>query len=252
MRTEYCVCCGEEIPEGCQVCITCVQDSEFKEIYPYTVKKKQKHNVFTLVGILLVVLALLLTTYNLLKDYRGRIRAAQSAEQLAQDIGRMRQVTERPNVSEPQTNDYDLRGSRLPDYVLNPDLPMPEIEADGGVYIGLLKIEALSLELPVSSKLSMEALNNSPARYCGSAYKNNMVIGAHNYYSHFGRLKDLAQGDIVTFTDMNGNCFRYRVTEIDILSAADVAEMTSGEWALTLFTCTVGGASRVAVRCERT
>lgn len=30
----------------------------------------------------------------------------------------------------------------------------------------------------------------------------------------------------------------------------DVDKMTSGGWSLTLFTCTVGGQSRIAVRCE--
>jgi sortase A len=30
-----------------------------------------------------------------------------------------------------------------------------------------------------------------------------------------------------------------------------VEEMESDEWDLTLFTCTIGGKSRVTIRCER-
>ena len=78
---------------------------------------------------------------------------------------------------------------------------------------------------------------------------NNMVIAAHDYYSHFGRLKSMSQGDEVIFTDMDGNVFRYEVAALETLSSTAVEEMTSGDWDLTLFTCTVGGQSRVTVRC---
>jgi sortase A len=36
---------------------------------------------------------------------------------------------------------------------------------------------------------------------------------------------------------------------MEILSPFAVEEMTSGDWDMTLFTCTVGGQSRVTVRC---
>lgn len=79
-----------------------------------------------------------------------------------------------------------------------------------------------------------------------------MVIAAHNYESHFGQLKNLSQGEQITFTDIDGNCFCYQVLDVEILSPYDVQEMTEGAWDLTLFTCTIGGQSRVTVRCERT
>jgi len=36
----------------------------------------------------------------------------------------------------------------------------------------------------------------------------------------------------------------------EVLLPTAVEEMTAGEWDLTLFTCTLGGRSRVTVRCE--
>ena len=63
--------------------------------------------------------------------------------------------------------------------------------------------------------------------------------------------KNLSQGDPVTFTDIDGNVFCYQVSEIEILSPYSIQEMTSGDWDLTLFTCTIGGQTRVAVRCEQ-
>ena len=77
------------------------------------------------------------------------------------------------------------------------------------------------------------------------------VIAAHNYKTHFGRLKELRPGDEVRFTDTEGNAFRYTVAELETLGKYDVEEMAAGDWDLTLFTCTYGGQSRVTVRCLR-
>ena len=144
-----------------------------------------------------------------------------------------------------------LEEAYIPDYILNPEMDMPEEDVDGQKYIGVLRIPDLSLELPVISNWSYPNLKNAPCRYAGSAYMNNMVIAAHNYYSHFGHLKDLSPGDEVTFTDVDGNVFQYEVSALEILSPFAVEEMTSGDWDLTLFTCTVGGQSRVTIRCAQ-
>jgi sortase A len=77
-----------------------------------------------------------------------------------------------------------------------------------------------------------------------------MVIAAHNYKTHFGRLRELQLGDEIQFTDVDGNKFLYTVEELEILSPTAVEEMTDSGWALTLFTCTIGGKTRVAVRCS--
>ena len=52
------------------------------------------------------------------------------------------------------------------------------------------------------------------------------------------------------FTDMDGNVFSYQVADIEILQPGDVEELCSGEWPLTLYTCTIGGRTRITVRCE--
>lgn len=50
---------------------------------------------------------------------------------------------------------------------------------------------------------------------------------------------------------MDGMVYTYTVTVVDVLSPSAVEDMTSGDYDLTLFTCTYGGASRVTVRCDR-
>ena len=69
--------------------------------------------------------------------------------------------------------------------------------------------------------------------------------------SGYNLLDDRRAGDAVTFTDVEGNAFPYRVAEVQILRPTDTEAMLSPEWDLTLFTCTPGGRTRLAVRCVR-
>ena len=128
---------------------------------------------------------------------------------------------------------------------------LPPAKTAGDGYAGVLDIPALGRKLPVLERCDEATLRRAPCRYTGRADTDDLVIAAHNYTSHFGRLKELRQGDRLCFTDSCGNVFSYEVVLCEILPAAAVEEMTAGEWALTLFTCTLGGRSRVTVRCER-
>ncbi len=130
------------------------------------------------------------------------------------------------------------------------DPTMTEVEIDGYGYVGYLSIPAADLELPVMSQWDYERLRISPCRYTGSTKTGNLVICAHNYDYHFGPIQNLKPGDRVVFTDMDGTVWQYTVVSVDILAPTDVEDMTSGDYELTLFTCTYGGATRVTVGCE--
>lgn len=134
----------------------------------------------------------------------------------------------------------------------DPNMAMPTKKVGDWNYIGVLEIPALNLALPVIDQWSYDALLVAPARYTGSAYLDNMVIAAHNYTSHFGRLRELSLEDEIRFVDVSGNVFYYKVQELQILPPTAVDEMIQADgWDLTLFTCTWGGQSRVTVRCTR-
>ena len=202
--------------------------------------------ICTAIGVLLLAAALLLTAYNLWSDVMADVIAGKVLERLASDMEE--NVDTSPSVP---IYDEESEDVYIPDYILNPAMAMPEDQIDGQTYIGVLEIQALSLSLPVISEWSYPRLKIAPCRYAGSVYLDNMVIAAHNYQSHFGKLETLSQNDEVSFTDMDGNVFAYKVAEIEALSPYAIEEMTAGDWDLTLFTCTVGGQSRMAVRCER-
>ena len=192
-------------------------------------------------GLLLIAAALFLASYNL---YDG-LRAGQSAAETVEELeGGLVAKTE-PEETEQQAPEEQ----ELPGYLLSPYMEMPVKSVDGVDYIGVVRIPALGLELPVISQWSYDDLRIAPCRYSGSAYLGNLVICGHNYSAHFGKLKSLQQGDTVSFTDMDGNEFSYTVEELEVLRPTAVEEMKSGDWELTLFTCTLDGKSRVAVRC---
>ena len=201
-----------------------------------------------LLGALLVLAAIGLTAYNLRTDSDAGKAAGTALEALAEEQAEAAEKAAAPSGAA----DGDAAdAATVPDYILAPEKDMPTVEIDGWDYIGTLSIPSLGLELPVKSEWSYDGLYTSPCRYTGSAYQGGLVILAHNYTSHFGTLKYLSPGDDVSFTDVDGNVFSYRVTDVETLDPYAVDEMTSGDWDLTLFTCTLGGQSRVTVRCEQ-
>lgn len=210
---------------------------------------KIKGKFFIRLGLLLITAALLLTAYNLFDAHRAD-------ESVSDLLGKLKNFLSVQDVNENGQNgvleqEFDDGEIEIPDYILNPNMDMPEQNIDGDDYIGVLKIPSLSLELPIISRWNDARLRTAPCRYVGSAYTNDMVIAGHNYDSHFGRLKTLDLGDEISFVDMAGNEFVYRVVETEILQPTAIEEMQSGDWDLTMFTCTIGGRTRVTVRCER-
>ncbi|MBQ0133939.1 MAG: sortase [Clostridiales bacterium] len=207
----------------------------------------KKGNAFILLGLLLIAAALALTGFNLWDN----LRAGKAARDMLEQLEPL--VCDDPVPPTGQsTGDSDSPDEiEYPDYVLNPWMDMPVKKINGESYVGIVSVPAISCELPVYSQWTYENMKNGPCRYTGTAYLDDMVICGHNNNMHFGGLRNLSQGDEVLFTDMDGNIFRYRVLEIETLEPEAITEMTTGDWDLTLFTCTYTGAARVTVRCAK-
>lgn len=130
------------------------------------------------------------------------------------------------------------------------DTKMATVEVDGYDCIGILSVPILDLELPVLTDWSYAKLKKAPCHYYGSYYEKDFVIAAHNYKSHFGRLSKLQAGDIVVFTDVSGTVHYYEVVILETLPKNATKEMITSGFDLSLYTCTLGGSSRVTVRCN--
>ncbi len=194
-------------------------------------KGKKQGRIIMLLGAVMVLLSLGLTVYNSCEEKKAE---KQSSDVLMQiDMAIPTEKTE-----------------GVPDYVVNPLMALPKKEIDGKFYVGTVSVPKLRITLPVMSQWSYENFKISPCVYEGTPYQNNFIICAHNYRNHFGYLKNLTQGDKVSFTDFDSNVFNYEVMYTEILDNNAVEEMSEGDWDLTLFTCTYGGATRVTVRCK--
>lgn len=192
--------------------------------------KANRGTVWINVGLLLIAAALFLSVYNEWESHEARDSARQVIAQLCDEL-----PTE---AGEPTT---------LPD--VRREMPVKTI--NGRDYIGVLSIPSLELELPVISQWDYPALKVAPCRYSGSLYQDNLIICAHNYASHFGKLKELQPGDIVLFTDMDEHVVTFQMVERETLNPMDAEGMEAGDWDLTLFTCTIDGQTRVTIRLER-
>lgn len=206
------------------------------------VKSTPKKSSWTIkLGLLLIAAALLLCTAN----FQAAAHAEQTAAQTTADL--LEIIPTAAPLAAPVTDSEQ----EIPDHILNPDMAMPDENINGTEYIGILTIPALDLTLPISEDWSYAKLKNSPCRFDGSAYTDDLVIAAHNYPAHFGHLSDLHIGDDISLCDIDGFRFDYRVASAEIIAADEANKLYDGDWELTLFTCTVGGQNRLCIRCER-
>lgn len=189
--------------------------------------KRKAGTVCTALGIALLLAALSLFGYNEWQSAKAGQAASAALEEIA------------PLWATPET----AESAMAPD-------AMPAVEVDGQTYVGMLNFPTLNLELPVMAGWDYDKLQSAPCRYSGSLATADLVIAGHNYTRHFGRLDTLQPGDEVIFTTMNGLQHHYAVALVETLAATDLADMTAGEYPLSLFTCNYSGQARVTVRCE--
>lgn len=141
--------------------------------------------------------------------------------------------------------------ARVDASLIDPAADMPSVEVDGGEYLGVLRIESLGLELPVSATWDDAELGVAPCRYSGTAYGNSLVVVGGDGGSQLGPLSGLAGGEEVVLSDMLGNDFAYVVDGVETLRPTEVDRAVGGEAAEGLTLCVLGsdGKARLMVRC---
>ncbi len=197
-------------------------------------------------GAVLILSALSLFLYNTIEDKK----AGAEAESVLNDILALVETTASvPTTARPEeavTPEGESPAPTEPD-----NSPMTEVMIGGHAYIGYLNIPVLELELPVMSTWSDYKLQIAPCRQLGSTKTDDLVIAAHNFPSHFGKLKDMRAGDVISFTDMDGVTIWYEVSSVHVIDPiwTDFVEDSGND--LVLYTCTVGGLQRVCVFADR-
>lgn len=221
-----------------------LQEGKLLKVIEYMKKgsvKKRKGTPFITIGLLLMAAALFLTGYNYWDGKRAELASAKI-------LGGLDDLIERAAAENkgqyPMSNPYEgLPGMEAFAH------DMETVEMDGYDYIGYVDIPSLNLRLPVMADWDYTRLKISPCRYSGSYYTNDLVIAAHNYVRHFKPLKGIQLDADVYFTNAIGHVYHYQVGYVETLRPSQVEDMVSGDWDLTLFTCTTDGTARVTVRC---
>ena len=184
-----------------------------------------KGRIMILLGILCFGIAANIVVHNQSEDLEAGVSAAGLLEEVEA------QVTNAPIEKNP-------RGA------------MKSVDVNGQSFVGIIEIPAIDIRLPIQTVWSSQNAKTAPCRYKGSVYENNLIVAGHNYQRHFGNLKNLLVGDEIIVTDVDGRQYHYEVTYIEDIGTYEVDKMDEGTWDFTVFTCTIGGASRVTVRCD--
>ncbi len=212
---------------------------------------KRKFGKFLIfLGTVSLLAALSLLAYNKWEDWKAGQTVAEIADSLDAIIEENAAKTPAQRAAE-QALAAEASTEEETEEESTSTTTMQTVTVDSYDYIGTLTIPSFGLELPVIATWSYPALRIAPCRYVGTVDGNDLVICAHNYERHFGNLKYMDAGDTLYFTDVYGEVTWYEVIEVVTLEKTSVTEMISGEWDLTLFTCTIGGQLRVTVRCMK-
>ena len=205
--------------------------------------KKRVGFVFLVTGAVLLVAALLLFLHNERED-------AQAGEAAGAALSSIREAIDK-QIDPPM---LDLSGEEETEPT-EETIPEPTeltvVNIDGNDYIGYISIPNFELELPIMADWSMEKLQIAPCLQYGSPLTDDAVIAGHNFKHHFLPLHDIEEGEYLPFTDMTGYTIAYNVVDVKTIDPRSVYEVINSEYDLTLYTCTIGGASRVIVSCNR-
>ena len=127
------------------------------------------------------------------------------------------------------------------------------------VMIGYIEIPKINIKYPILEKETVASLEQSVAvRYPDNAKLNepgNVVIAGHNYRNgqFFSKLENVATGDVVKITDVNGKTLVYKVYEKYETTPEDVAYITrdiGNNTEITLVTCTDDSNARIVVKAR--
>lgn len=184
------------------------------------------------IGVFLILAAFILVLYNFYREYNAKKKVEKYLPKLEKII---------KDHSGGNNNADNEKSSKT-------------MNIDGMNFLGILSVPSKNLELPILADYSYELLDTAPCRYSGSYDSDDLVIGGHNYRSHFSKLKSIKNGEEIFFTSFDGTVYKYSVLRVEILEPTQIEDLinkqNTDDWELTLFTCTSSGAARCVIRCK--
>lgn len=167
---------------------------------------------------------------------------------------------EMTNIVE-QVKKADLK-SELPNKEINIEenaetAKITEIEIDGHKVLGIIRIPKINLEYPILNETTNISMKKSITKFWGPELNQvgNLSLAGHNNKdgTMFGKVKRLANGDIIEIEDLYKNVVQYQIFDKYVIEPNDVScvesvDPTTKE--LTLITCTNGNKNRLIVKAR--
>jgi hypothetical protein len=128
------------------------------------------------------------------------------------------------------------------------DNTMPILSVRGTDFVGILEMPRYELTLPVCADWGY--ITKYPCQFNGSVYNRTMQIGATSQKGQYDFYREISVGDLISFTDMEGNCYTYEVTNLHYEKHADQNTLEREESALTLFIKNVYDFEYLIISCN--
>lgn len=128
------------------------------------------------------------------------------------------------------------------------DNTMSVLSLDGTDFIGILEMPRYGSLLPVAADWG--DLRKYPCRFSGSIYDGSIQIGGTTQKGQYDFYREISVGDSLFFTDMEGNCYAFAVTDLRYEKHADQDALQRKEAALTLFIKNEYAFEYIIVSCD--
>lgn len=128
------------------------------------------------------------------------------------------------------------------------DNTMAELSLEGKSFVGLLEMPKWGSVLPVGADWGKAS--RYPCRLSGSVYDGTLQIGTTSQTGQYDFYREISVGDEVTFTDLEGNRFSFRVADIRYEQHADQSALQQKDAALTLFVKNVYSFEYILIFCD--
>ena len=128
------------------------------------------------------------------------------------------------------------------------DNTMSVLSVQGKNFVGILEMPKFGSSLPVCADWG--EVSKYPCRLSGSIYDRTMQIGLTSQNGQYDFYQEISVGDVVSFTDMEGNRFFYEVADIRYEKHADQTALQREDADLTLFIKNVYSLEYIIIFCN--
>lgn len=128
------------------------------------------------------------------------------------------------------------------------DNTMPVLSVEETDFIGILEIPGYGCALPVQATWGDPG--KMPSRFSGSVYDGTLQIGATTQRGQCDFYREISVGDLVRFTDVEGNCYSYTVTALRYADHADRQTLAKTPAQLTLFIKNIYAFEYLIISCD--